>query len=83
MKKLYLLTTIGMGQYYVIAENPSEAECALISTFEKQDYGFYEKRKVKNIEIVAESFVPDYRNKEIPNLSGNEKLLIVDDWFKK
>lgn len=81
MKNLYLVTTKGLKDYYVIANDPTEAEKALFKIFEEQDYGFSDYRIVKNIEIIGKSFKPDSRKKDKPFLSDKEaNLLIVDDW---
>lgn len=40
MENLYLISTRGLGQFHVIANDPTEAEGALIKIFEDQDYGF-------------------------------------------
>ena len=53
MKILYLLTTEGLGDYYVIAENVLEAEICLSDLFKQANYGFESKRQVINIKIIA------------------------------
>ncbi len=80
MKNLYLVSTSGLGQFYVIANDPTEAEKALIKIFDDQDYGFKKDRRVTNIQwLAAEAFKPDYRKK--PFLSDKEtRLLIVQHW---
>ena len=83
MKKLYLLTTKGLGDFYVIAENPTQAEENLIKIFDDQDYGFSKDRVVTNISFIAKAFKPDYRNAEKPFLFDGSTLLIVDDWISK
>jgi len=83
MKKLYLLTTRGLGDFYVIAENPTQAEENLIKIFDDQDYGFSKDRVVTNISFIAKAFKPDYRNAEKPFLFDGSTLLIVDDWISK
>jgi hypothetical protein len=83
MKKLYLLTTKGLGDFYVIAENPTQAEENLIKIFDDQDYGFSKDRVVTNISFIAKAFKPDYRNAEKPFLFDGSTLLIVDDWIPK
>jgi hypothetical protein len=49
MKNLYLIETSGLQQYYVIADNPTEAQDALIKLFNEQDYGFKSNRRIVNI----------------------------------
>lgn len=52
--KLYLLTTKGLGDFYLIAKTPNDAEEKLKSLLDKADYGFSDKRKVENIKLLAE-----------------------------
>lgn len=82
MKNLYKLST-GLGTYYVIANDPTEAQYSLEEVFRKQDYGFDHKRKVTNIELIAESFKPDFRDSTKPFLSDDKRLFIVEDWLKQ
>lgn len=81
MSNLYLVTTKGLGEHYVVAADPAEAENALLAIYNKQNYGYSSDRKITNIKILAESFRPDFRDKENPYLHDKEtKLLIVKDW---
>ena len=81
MKNLYLVSTSGLGQFHVIANDPTEAEKALIKIFDDQDYGFRSDRRVIDIKWLAEAFKPDYRDNKKPFLSDKEtRLLIVQDW---
>lgn len=80
MKKLYLLST-GLGDYYVIADDPTEAQSALEDLFTGLDYGFDSQRRVENIKLITSAFSPDYRDKTIPSVGkDNEKLFIISDW---
>jgi hypothetical protein len=49
---LYLLTC-GLGDYYVIAKNPTDAETYLRLMLNKADYGFEHQRAIKNIKVLA------------------------------
>ena len=81
MENLYLLSTEGLGQFHVIANDPTEAQNALTKIFNDQDYGFKKDRRITNIEWLAESFKPDYRDAKKPFLSDKgTKLLIVSKW---
>ena len=71
------------GDFYVIAENPTQAEENLIKIFDNQDYGFSKDKVVTNISFIAKAFKPDYRNAEKPFLFDGSTLLIVDDWIPK
>lgn len=53
--KLFRLETVGLGDYWVIANDPTEAEIALGKILDGSNYGFYEKRTVKTINYIAES----------------------------
>ena len=81
MKNLYLVSTSGLGQFHVIANNPSEAENALVKILDAQDYGFKNDRRVINIKWIAQAFRPNFRDNKKPFLSDKEtRLLIVEDW---
>lgn len=81
MKNLYLVSTSGLGQFHVIANDPTEAENALVKIFNEQDYGFRGDRRVINIKWLAEAFKPDFRDNKKPFLSDKEtRLLIVQHW---
>ena len=51
--KLYKITN-GIGDYWVIAKHPTEAEEKLLKLLNEADYGFDDNRKAKNISIVAD-----------------------------
>jgi hypothetical protein len=81
MKNLYLVSTSGLGQFHVIANDPTEAENALVKIFNEQDYGFRGDRRVIDIKWLAEAFKPDFRDNKKPFLSDKEtRLLIVQHW---
>jgi len=81
MKNLYLVSTSGLGQFHVIANDPTEAERALIKIFNDQDYGFRSDRRVTDIKWLAEALKPDYRDNKKPIISDKEtRLLIVQHW---
>ena len=44
--KLFLLTTTGLGDFYLIADTPNDAENALINYLNKADYGFNNLRSL-------------------------------------
>lgn len=72
--KLYLLTTAGLGDFYVIADNPSEAESHVLELLNKADYGFTSQRKICNIKVVAEE-VGEFP-KDKPNFSSGNNLIL-------
>jgi len=49
---LYLVTN-KINSFYVLANDPTEAEKKLMARLEAADYGFYQDRVVKKIELVA------------------------------
>ena len=51
--KLFLLTTEGLGDYYVIAKTLNDAEKLLNTQLDEADYGFSSDRIVRNIRIVT------------------------------
>ena len=72
--KLYLLTTIGLGDFYVISNTSSQAEDILINALNKADYGFRYERIIKNIKIITGE-VTNFPQ-DIPNFSTENRLLI-------
>lgn len=53
--KLYRLRTIGLGEFYVIALHPTDAELALLHILQSQDYGTSAQREVTSIEYIAKA----------------------------
>lgn len=51
--KLYKLTT-GLGDYFVIATDPTEAEQKLSRLLNENNYGFLRDRTVTKFEVLAE-----------------------------
>ena len=51
--KLYKLVN-GIGIYWVIAKDPTDAENKLTALLDKADYGFSKNRVVKEIHLIAE-----------------------------
>jgi len=83
MKNLYLITTKGLGDYYVIANDPTEAQDSLIKIFNAQNYGNSKNRKIINIKWLSESFYSDLLDKSKPFLSNKDnRLLIVEYWLQ-
>lgn len=77
MKNLYLLTTHESDEFYVIADNPTEAEQSLIKIYSS----FPREIRVVKIEWLTEELKPAYNKPNTPFLFDDDtKLLIVDDW---
>lgn len=52
--KLYLVTTLA-GDYWTIADHPTEAQSKVEKYLNEADYGFSNNRKAINIKIMAEA----------------------------
>lgn len=61
-KKLYYITT-GVGEYYVVASNPLQAEKKLTEALELSDIGFDKDREAKEIKLLAKQIVPGLKQK--------------------
>lgn len=73
-KKLYLLTTKGLGDFHVIATDPTQAEDFLLKVLNDQDYGFYDDRRIINIKLVDET--PSFHVQK-PFLSDKNRRLFI------
>lgn len=74
MSNLYLLSTVGLGDFYIISLDPTSAENLLKSLLSKADYGISDKRKVKNISILASELGEFPAGK--PSFSSGNNLII-------
>lgn len=72
--KLYLLTTHGLGDFYLVSKDPNEAEIKLTELLNKADYGFRYQRKVENIKLLAEKLGEFPVG--IPNFSSENRLIL-------
>lgn len=72
---LYLLTTEGLGDFYLVALSPNEAKERLETCLNKADYGFFDKRKITNIKILADEITDFPEGKK--HFSGGSKLLFA------
>lgn len=68
MKLYKLVTGFTNGEYYVLANDPTEAESKLNKYVD--GYGFTDDRKVKSIHIIAES------KSENTNYIGGKNLVL-------
>jgi len=66
---LYKLTC-GIGDYWVVSSDPTAAERKLIKVLNDNDYGLSIRRKVTNIQLIAES-------KTENNISLTDKHLVL------
>lgn len=81
MKNLYLLSTEGLGDFYIVANDPTEAETFLVKTLNEQDYGLSSYRRVINIKWLAETPGPSLKDENKPFLSNKSKrLFITENW---
>ena len=51
---LYLITTSGLGDFYVTGDDPGEAQHKLVAHLARNNAGFEYDRKVLKIEFLAE-----------------------------
>ena len=58
--KLFQLTTTGLGDYWVVANNPTEAENKLVNILNEYNYGYSTCRKVTIIKIIAEHITDQF-----------------------
>lgn len=73
---LYLLSTKKLDDFYLLANNPLEAQTSLEHELNKADYGFYDDRKVVNIRLLAEEIEVANKSDKL-NFSSKKKLIIV------
>lgn len=73
---LYLLTN-GLGDWYVIADDPTSAQKDLESRLELEDYGFYQKRPVTNIQLLAQELTSGLNQKWF--FSSSHNLLLPEE----
>jgi len=73
MKKLYLLTTEGLGEFYVVADNTLEAESALLTELQSQSYGTSDSRQVMNIRFITQEMGGNCNHKRKLLVVNNEK----------
>lgn len=52
--KLYCLQTKGLGEYYVVANNATEADICLTKALSENDYGGFDDRLVINTRLITE-----------------------------
>lgn len=72
MKKLFKLTTKGVGDFYVIAVDSTTAENKLLEILNTEKYGYSLDRYVTNISIITE----EIENQKM-QLSSQTKRLII------
>lgn len=72
--KLFLLTTDGLGDYYIIAETPNDAEKLLETQLNEADYGFSSNRIVRNIKILTNEIKIGFNDKL--NFNDDNRMLI-------
>jgi hypothetical protein len=73
--KLYLLSTKGLGDYYVIAQSTDAAETELIRLLNLAEYGFSGNREVNNIKLISKELT--YFPKDKPNFTNRGGELII------
>ena len=77
---LYLLTTRGLGEFYCVANDPTQAETMLTRLLDRANYGVFTKRRVVNIQWLSQSKADV--SAELPMFSHKESnLLIYREWM--
>jgi len=77
--KLYLLTTRGLGDFYIVATSPSMAENLLMSTLQELNYGVVRNRFVTNIKVITHELSANSNR----DMDINNSTLIIQrmtDW---
>ena len=72
--KLFLLTTDRLGDYYIIAETPNDAEKLLETQLNEADYGFSSNRIVRNIKILTNEIKIGFNDKL--NFNDDNRMII-------
>ena len=76
MRKLYLVDTKQLGDFFVVATNYDEAEQKVAKNLNKADYGFNDRRVVSNIKLLASEITEFPKGK--PNFSVDGDIIIID-----
>lgn len=77
MKNLYILTTKGLGDFFVLANNPTEAQESLLEVLGAGKYGFSDDRIVINIKWITETLRPSLMGENTYNLSNKDARLLI------
>lgn len=81
---LFKLTTRSLGNFYVLANDATEAKDMLEKSLDEGKYGFYDDRRVNNIEIVTNVIEQGLTKDSKPYFFDKfARLLIVNDWKSK
>ena len=72
---LYLVKTKNLGEFYVIADNPTDAQEKVEGDLTKASYGFDKDRAVVQINVLGKEVQDFPRDK--PNFSGGDNLLFA------
>lgn len=67
---LYKLTTAGLGDFWVVATDPSEAVSILDGELRRADYGMDSHRQVTNIAVITHAIPRDLENGKLIFSSG-------------
>ena len=65
---------MGLGDYYLVAKSPNDAEMKLKTLLDAADYGFRENRKVENIRLLSEEVEALLSN--IPIINKSHRLIL-------
>ena len=71
---LFLVSTVGLGDFYVVSSSMDKAVSKLTILLSKSDYGSYEKNKVTNVKIVANEV---YNFADKPFFASKNNLILT------
>lgn len=71
--KLYLVSTSGLGEFYIVGSDPTQAEEKLLELLKQADYGTLSKRTVVCIKFLAQE-LSSFAGK--PNFTSDKKLIL-------
>lgn len=74
---LYLLSTQGLGDFYVVSESPNDAIAHLNKLLDIADYGFTDRRKVINTKLLSEE-VYEFSDTGRPFFSSGNRLILPE-----
>jgi hypothetical protein len=72
--ELYLVSTVGLGDFYIVEKCPTSAAAKLGELLSKSDHGISDKRIVTNIKILGKELYNFPENK--PNFSSGYTLIL-------
>lgn len=75
--KLFLIKTKGVKEFYIVANDPTEACYRLTNMLDKSDYGYSDSRRITQIDILADEITLFGSSSPTPNFSNSCTQLIL------